>query len=631
MSSIAMSLIHHVHEIDPAVAPAEAHRNRPHLVWAAPGSLDTDAVERAWQRRGDPADLAGVSGPWAVVLWDPGPGRYVIASDPVGVQPVLWTRVVRPEGPRVMVSSWLDRLLDESGTSTDIDYEMLTVESVRGLHAEAVLHRTRFSAVGRVPWGRVLHVDPAAVNTGTANTGTANTGTAFSVGTLDPAVSITPTPIGPLQQYWNPRALPGPDTGLTLASAADLLRERIDTAVRRALPTDTALGVGAHVSGGLDCTAMACRANQVLREQGRSMAAFYSWAPSPTEVPRFPGDERGLHDDVTAQEGIAVGTIAEDGSGDWFFELDSDRYQQSTHVWERFVLPQAGADGISVMLSGWGGDELSSFNGRTVLRNLTRRGNIAAVWRQVSRRMELRSPTPVPWLRRVRATAGTVYSAAPDWLFGLRNWSEYREERAVTAEVRARLVELSPLAAHLQQARAATFERARSHRDYQMELLTAGHIQHRTMWWYQTGRRYDLDYRYPLLDVQVVETALQLPWWAYLSQGWGRVAYRTAVAPWVPASVAWNVTKYEPSRFAPPTGDSDQLVPRHQRADAVPDAAQDAAQRPEPAFTDPKFADPERRRIAESLREVERARQRVRRAHEPTLVSARPDAAPVRR
>ena len=50
----------------------------------------------------------------------------------------------------------------------------------------------------------------------------------------------------------------------------------------------------------------------------------------------------------------------------------------------------------------------------------------------------------------------------------------------------------------------------------------------------------------------MVEAAIRLPWWAFRSQGWSRVAYRTAVDPWVPASVAWNVGKFEPALFWPP-------------------------------------------------------------------------------
>ena len=75
----------------------------------------------------------------------------------------------------------------------------------------------------------------------------------------------------------------------------------------------------------------------------------------------------------------------------------------------------------------------------------------------------------------------------------------------------------------------------------------------------ETGRLMGVEYRYPLLDLEVVEAALQLPWWACRRDGWDRIAFRLAVEPWVPRSVAWNTAKYEPALWFPPKTDP---VPR---------------------------------------------------------------------
>jgi asparagine synthase (glutamine-hydrolysing) len=308
---------------------------RPELLWAAPGSLFVDEVAQAWARRASVGDLAGVTGPWGVVLRDPKTSEHLIVTDPVGVQPVYWTRA---HSGTFVVASWLSELLDHPDVDDSLDYEGVLLESVFGLHSRQIAHRTRYAAISRVPWGSAVRVSP------------------------DGATRI--------EQYWDPRSLPGPDRSLTLEASAELLRERIDVAVRRLTSTDNHYGT--HVSGGLDCTSVACRANQVLGESDRSLVAGYSWAPDEREVPRFSGDERSLLDDVTAQESLEVRMILQDDSGDWFFELDRDRYPQTTHARERYVLPQAQADGVQVMLSGWGGDELASFNGRNVLRHLVR-------------------------------------------------------------------------------------------------------------------------------------------------------------------------------------------------------------------------------------------------------------------
>lgn len=492
-----------------------AERDSQRVLWAAPGSLFRDQVATAWERRCALADLADVTGPWAVVLWDPRSAEYSMVVDPVGVQPLYWART---STGGFVVSSWLQRLLERPDVDDSLDYEGVLFDSIAGLHGEAISQRTRFAAVSRVPWGTAVRVRG------------------------DGSVRV--------ERYWDPRALPGPDQSLTLDDGTELLRERIDAAVRRLTPTDTP--VGAHVSGGLDCTAIACRSNQVLAESGHSLTAGYSWAPDEREVPRFVGDERTLLDDVAAQEQLAIRTVYPDESGDWFMELDRDRYPQNTHNFERFVLPRARADGTRIMLSGWGGDELSSFNGRGVLQHLARRGKVRAVWNQTSRRAELTASEPVGIGRQVRVFGAAMFAATPDPIRDLRHRAAARERDADGAEIDALLRAVSPLAADTLRDRIATFAQARDHHSYQLGLLTGGHLQRRCDDWYQTGRLFDVHYRYPLLDLDVVTAALQLPWWAFRSHGWTRTAFRLAVEPWVPSSVAWNISKSEPALFSPP-------------------------------------------------------------------------------
>ncbi len=351
-----------------------------------------------------------------------------------------------------------------------------------------------------------------------------------------------------VHQYWDPSELGDPDTSLTLSDCADLLRNRIDAATRSVV--DVGGPIGGHISGGLDCTSISCRVNQLLVETGQSLVAGYSWAPSNSDIPRFVGDERSLLDDVSTSESVDIRTITSDGSGDWFFDLDPDRYPGTAQARERFVLPQARSDGARVMVSGWGGDELASFNGRGVLRSLVRRGSVRTVWGQTNRRLELTTGS-TSFKKRTRSFGATVLDAAPAWIPDPRHRSERRRQSEVDAEIDAVLRSVSPLAADTRQERLRTFQQASDHHEIQLALLTGGHLQRRCESWYQTGRLFDVSYRYPLLDLDVVIAALRLPWWAFRSEGWTRTAFRMAVEPWVPKSVAWNITKSEPALFAP--------------------------------------------------------------------------------
>lgn len=485
------------------------------LLWAAPGSLSTDQVADAFEAGGVPA-LARVAGPWAVVLRDQPTGDVVVACDPVGVQPLFWACT---RGGSIVVSSWLASLAQRDDVDDALDYDGVVMSEAHGCHGPESLAYTRFKAIRKVPWGRALRIRP------------------------DRTLTTT--------QYWFPEDLPGPDTSLSLDDCAALLRERIDTAVRRLTATD--VPVASHVSGGLDCSAIACRADEVLREGGYAgLVAGYSWSPSVEHVPRFEGDERSILDAISAARGFPIRLLHPDESGDWWILRDPNVYPQSTHVRERWTLPQAAADGVRVLLSGWGGDELASFNGRQVLPMLIRQGRFPTVWRESVRRAQVQLPGRIGPTGKTRTFAGALLSAMPERIQDLRHREEAKERAQHEREIDAALRDFSPIAADVRQTWNRNYRVARTPRDVQMVLLTGGHIQHRTAAWYQTGRLWGIDYRYPLLDLGVVETALQLPWWAWRSGGWSRVAYRKAVADWVPDSVAWNTSKVEPASFFPP-------------------------------------------------------------------------------
>jgi len=494
-----------VFTFDPRQPPAGHNgASGPSLLWAAPGSLFAPQVANAWARKSQLADLGSVTGPWAVVLWDPVTACHVLAADPVGVQPLFCARTTQGT---VAVASHLAALVDRPDVDDTIDPEGVLLELVNAATPD-VAHRTPFTSVRRIPWGCALEVHP------------------------DNRWRQV--------RYWDPTSLPGPDNTLSLNECADMLGERIDAAISRLLPAD-GLGVGAHVSSGLDCTAVACRANQLLNQQGTSLVAGYSWAPDEATVPRGEHDERTLIDDVKAQEGFTVRMLADNDDGQWFDALDPCRYPTSTHLRESRVLPRAHADGVSVMLSGWGGDELASFNGRAVMTHLVRTGQWHQVWRHTSARVRVRTDQPPARSALARSFIAEVRSALRPVRGPLARptTTRQRDDDALRA--------ISPLAADHAKNRHAALATATDHHSYQLALLHNGHMQNRCGWWYQTGQLHGIDYRYPLLDLHVVTAALQLPWWAYRSQGWNRLAYRKAVTGWVPGSVAWNILKNEPA------------------------------------------------------------------------------------
>jgi asparagine synthase (glutamine-hydrolysing) len=487
----------------------------PRVVWAAGGSLGVAEVANGWQRRGQLSDLTGVSGPWGVVLWDAGAHEFVVATDPLGIQPLFWARTA---SGRIAVSSRLAALADRDDVDDSLDDEGVVISSFFHLWSECVADRTSFASISRIPWGRALRI------------------------TADAKVTTV--------KYWNEHSLPETDNSLTLAECAIELRDRIDAAISRNLADATALG--AHVSGGLDSSAVACRANQLLRAAGGDgLLAGYSWSPDDASLARVAGDERALLDAITAAEGFPVRLIGKGDPDGGFGGLDLDRYPWTITTREAHILPKAADDGVYVMLSGHGGDEAASFRGGKVAAEYARVGRFDLIARHswaAGRIAGVPAARRLP--RTVKAVVGAVGATLPG---GPEAWTHpitEKHARRRTADVAAALRSEFPAAAAAYVERIERMASARTHREVMINRLTEGYLQERVNSWYQRGQLFAVDYRYPLLDLDVVTAAVGMPGVAFASNGWSRPAFRHAVEGWVPQQVAWNSSKVEPSRFA---------------------------------------------------------------------------------
>ena len=496
--------------------PAHDDRQRRHIRWVSPGSMHADRVADVWESGGSLYDLSRVPGPWAVALWDPASQSHVLLSDPVGVHPLFVATTV---SGGLVAGSWLAALADRDDVDDRPDPLGILLSASPRLTSPLGRELTRLAQVRAVPWAHAWFVDAGG------------------------AIRS--------ERFWDPTRIERLDDGLTAPDCARLLDEAIGVAVADMLPPP-GTRVAAHVSGGLDCTTVAARVHASLQQRGERVVRGYSWSPDEREVPRFPGDERTLLDDVEAATGIPMWKRYSDESGDWFMHLDPTRYPFNTLSKERFVLPHAAADGVQVMFSGWGGDELSSFNGRRVVPTLLRRGAFREVVREGKARQRVVAVAATRSSHTLRRYARYALLALPPSVQDWRHPVEAVRDRRELKRSERRLRAFSPLAADCFVDRQRRYGGVMSFEVMQRELLLGGHMQDRTSSWYQVGRLHGIDYRFPLLDVRVVECALSLPWRAFLSEGWDRAAFRVMAADHVPASIAWNVSKIEPANFYAP-------------------------------------------------------------------------------
>ena len=531
---------------------------------------DGDLILRAYLRWGA-ACPTHLLGDYAFAVWNAWTRTLFCARDHVGARPFYYATLA--EG--FVFASAVEAVLAAPGVSDALDEATVAASLTRiGLTTPT---RTFFQAVRKLPPGHTLTVD-------FGSRGGAR-----------------------LQRYWRPEHTPRARPASDDAYAAELL-DLYAKAVRARLRGPDP--IGAHLSGGLDSSSIVVLAARELRRQGRPLPLAFSWLPALGAAPpsaddrpeyaridavaareqvpvfhrspnvsdmvallsrdgTYPGVHVHLNEDVVqrcaAQQGVRVllsGWGGDEGisfngrgydahlllSGRWHTLLAASRARDNpllsrdgtypgvhVHLNEDVVQRCAAQQGVRVLLSGWGGDEGISFNGRGYDAHLLLSGR----WHTLLAASRARD-NPLH-----RLLAGVVLRLIHPRLPGtLRRWLR-------GAEPLHRRWLVDPAFARRTQPLPQPAPRFVGVRRTQLSLLQHGHLQERIEGWAASGARRGLEYRYPLLDRRVLEFALGLPAEQFRRGKWTRWVMRHALRSVLPPDICWHPGKEDPARLEP--------------------------------------------------------------------------------
>lgn len=329
------------------------------------------------------------------------------------------------------------------------------------------------------------------------------------------------------QCWWNPDAIKMRND-ITMDTALEQMRAITETAIRARLPCN--VKIGSHCSGGMDSTLVTVMASKALKERGSNLAGAYTWSPPFDE--RYPdigeSDERRVIASECAELGVPV--RYGQATAETFEELVAQpmELQGTADLMDELpTIKQAQADGIGVMLSGWGGDEAFSSHGTGHVAWLLRHGRFRSVL-SLSRRC-------AGGLRRPDRMSGFLWRAGivpmlPGWIY--RYFQPFADIYGGGAFPSAQFKALC------QAAGPATGTRLRSDADaYMREMLKLGHVAERMATWAAWSAPAEFEYRYPLVDRELLEFMLSLPPEIRFGDGSSRYLARRALRIHLPKGV----------------------------------------------------------------------------------------------
>lgn len=472
------------------------------------GIADGQLLIEAYLRWGDsfPARLRG---DFALALWDPRRRALLFARDHLGCAPLFYAR----RGSTLAFASDLHGVLAAGEGTPALDPEWIA-SLLAGDPSD--LEGTAYPGIRRALPGHLHSANLAGLQ---------------------------------LRRYWELR----PDAAASLngdAAFEEAFRFRLDEAVRIRVPDDGS-PVGAELSGGLDSSAVAAAAAAVLRAQGGALRTYTHVLPDPLLGRVWPHrDEREWARRLRQHAGIELHVPV---SGEGYVIVDSIRRgvclagappQGGFSILPDALYDQAQAGGVGALFSGFGGDEAVSSQAALVPEGWIRQGD----WRQLRREFVERGRPGANASRADLLRHWTRLRLAP-WLSGVGQAQAPSRARAdallaqlpVSADYALRWA-LRERIANAGQAQALARQSTDPHALERMRLLdgnTAARLEAGNI---AAGGR-GIGYRYPLLDVPLIEFFHSVPAEQKWRLGWGRYLFRRSIAGWVPEELRWRRDK----------------------------------------------------------------------------------------
>lgn len=457
---------------------------------------------RAWMKW-EEGSLDRLHGAFAFALWDARRQRLFCVRDHQGFRPFFYH-----DGPeRFAFATDVEALLALDGISRELD--SLAVTAMLASARSYLRERSVYQDIFKVPPATWLRVEPGATTR---------------------------------RQYWFPERIPTRPI-VSVESLALELRELVERAVKTQLRSS--VPIGAHVSGGLDSTSIAVVARKWLLEQGLDLRGAYSWSPPEDGRESVAGDERPRVAAAGRRLGLPISYLAvsEKEFAD-FRSRDCLTEPTSTLLFESGVCRLAAGDGVGVLLSGWGGDEFASFNGRGARLDLLRQGRLITLARSLGR--PWRSGGSAGWIQFSREVMGFLLPPRAQPLA----WRSPRWAQRFPGGRSGLRAQFTPEEWQMLEGEWSRHKARGGVREYRLGLWASGHLSERIEDWTREGAPLGVEYRYPLLDRGVVEFSLSLPAAAYWGKGRRRGLFRAAATPWLPTEILECYAKGEPARHA---------------------------------------------------------------------------------
>jgi asparagine synthase (glutamine-hydrolysing) len=323
-------------------------------------------------------------------------------------------------------------------------------------------------------------------------------------------------------KYWFPEKIKI-DKNLNFDTVKFEITKLLKNAVH--VRSDQRFFASAHVSGGLDSSIVASFAKKEYNNQKEFYG--FSWSSADATIKNINFDERQLVRDTCKFTGIKEIPFLINTND--VIEYEND-WRISTYLYEEVkTRKDAQKLGVNLLFSGWGGDEFLSINSRGIDSDLF----FNFQWSSFIKKNQTYNPIRLAKILLVKVFIPAFYKQI---YFG--NTEDFKFERyfnlSRSEKKRLRNNSIS----------------YKSRQEVHLKLLNEFHLADRAEDWAVNGCRKGIEYRYPLLDINLIEYMLKVPSKLLFKKGYARIILREISEGVLPDSVRWHNSKFDEAKFA---------------------------------------------------------------------------------
>ncbi|WP_234027015.1 asparagine synthetase B [Erythrobacter sp. HKB08] len=437
-----------------------------------PDESDAGLILGAYRRWG--ADLCRhLQGEFAFAILDRGQGSVLLGRDHMGFRTLFYTQ----DGESLLIANEPGSLV-ASSNAPQFDEAYAVMQLLGGRRVEA--HRTFWKGIERLPAGHHLLMRDGNWTR---------------------------------EQWWKPFEQVARRDGQE-AELVEQGRELLQRAIADSIPAQGRVGI--HVTGGLDSSAILVIGDALVRQSGRQVTGYAWQGPSETEEgPRIAAAAALVEMDLRIPD-LSDREFADLWRSDW-----SVAPSQWNLMHELPVQRDAGQNGISTILSGWGGDEAISFNGRGIHAEYLAQLKLA----------DLAALSPHSG---IKGLASSLRAALSELREGRRNELGVAPGTFLTSDALAQVdIQPGPVIDYS------------SCRTAMRSILDTGATSARIEDWAISGHEHGVRYRYPMLDRRVMEFAYSLPGELFRQGPTRRWFFREMMKGILPENIRCETSKRE--------------------------------------------------------------------------------------